>query len=50
MRRGLLMLVRPRRLRAGDRLADPIWTVPQGVRLHIDPAASTLTFPEPAVT
>ncbi len=29
---------------------DPIWTVPQGTKLRIDPAASTLTFPEPAVT
>lgn len=29
---------------------DPIWTVPQGVKLRIDPAASTLTFLEPAVT
>jgi muramoyltetrapeptide carboxypeptidase LdcA involved in peptidoglycan recycling len=29
---------------------DPIWTVPQGTKLRIDPAASTLTFLEPAVT
>jgi muramoyltetrapeptide carboxypeptidase LdcA involved in peptidoglycan recycling len=29
---------------------DPIWTVPQGIQLRIDPAASTLTFLEPAVT
>ena len=29
---------------------DPIWTVPQGATLRMDPAASTLTFLEPAVT
>jgi muramoyltetrapeptide carboxypeptidase LdcA involved in peptidoglycan recycling len=29
---------------------DPIWTVPQGIQLRIDPAASTLTLLEPAVT
>jgi muramoyltetrapeptide carboxypeptidase LdcA involved in peptidoglycan recycling len=29
---------------------DPIWTVPQGTKLRIDPATSTLTFLEPAVT
>ena len=29
---------------------DPIWTVPQGTQLRIDPATSTLTFLEPAVT
>jgi muramoyltetrapeptide carboxypeptidase LdcA involved in peptidoglycan recycling len=29
---------------------DPIWTVPHGVKLRIDPASSTLTFLGTAVT
>ena len=29
---------------------DPIWTVPQGVRIRLDPAAAEITFLEPAVT
>jgi muramoyltetrapeptide carboxypeptidase LdcA involved in peptidoglycan recycling len=29
---------------------DPIWTVPQGTRVRIDPAVSALTFLEPAVS
>jgi muramoyltetrapeptide carboxypeptidase LdcA involved in peptidoglycan recycling len=29
---------------------DPIWTVPQGTSVRIDPAASTIAFLEPAVT
>jgi muramoyltetrapeptide carboxypeptidase LdcA involved in peptidoglycan recycling len=29
---------------------DPIWTVPQGAKLRIDPVASTLTFLETSVT
>jgi muramoyltetrapeptide carboxypeptidase LdcA involved in peptidoglycan recycling len=28
---------------------DPMWTVPQGARLRIDPTAATLTFLDPAV-
>lgn len=28
---------------------DPMWTVPQGVRMRIDPKAATLTFLDPAV-
>lgn len=29
---------------------DPVWTVPQGVRIRLDPAAAAITFLEPAVT
>lgn len=29
--------------------SDPMWTVPQGARMRIDPTAATLTFLDPAV-
>ena len=29
---------------------DPIWTVPQGVRMRVDPASSAITILEPGVT